>query len=276
MSDHGFTSSFSVRTDVRYCPNGRSADGGVLFITELREGRVSVTELARAHDVTVETIRRDLTVLERAGALRKIHGGALPAPVLAAPETGVLQRERDHAEAKARIARAALAALDPHEGAALLIDSGTTTGAFARLLPEHLDLTVLTNSVLIAAALAARPGCRVHIIGGLVRGLTQAAVGPEALAQLAPLRADIAVMGSNGLTARHGLSTPDPDEAAVKRAMVASAHRVVALVDASKIGQEHLVSFADADDVDLLVTDATITGHLAARLTDSGTEVIPA
>ena len=241
-----------------------------------REGRVSVTELARAHDVTVETIRRDLTVLDRAGALRKIHGGALPAPVLAAPETGVLQREQDHAEAKARIARAALAALDPHEGAALLIDSGTTTGAFARLLPEHLDLTVLTNSVLIAAALAARPGCRVHIIGGLVRGLTQAAVGPEALAQLAPLRADIAVMGSNGLTARHGLSTPDPDEAAVKRAMVASAHRVVALVDASKIGQEHLVSFADADDVDLLVTDATITGHLAARLTDSGTEVIPA
>ena len=75
-----------------------------------REGRVSVTELARDHDVTVETIRRDLAVLDRAGALRKIHGGALPAPVLAAPETGVLQRERDHAEAKARIARAALAA----------------------------------------------------------------------------------------------------------------------------------------------------------------------
>ena len=82
-----------------------------------REGRVSVTELARDHDVTVETIRRDLAVLDRAGALRKIHGGALPAPVLAAPETGVLQRERDHAEAKARIARAALTALDPREGA---------------------------------------------------------------------------------------------------------------------------------------------------------------
>ena len=96
------------------------------------------------------------------------------------------------------------------------------------------------------------------------------------LAALASLRADIAVMGSNGLTAQHGLSTPDPDEAAVKRAMVASARRVAALVDASKIGQEHLVSFAGTDDVDLLVTDATITGHLAARLTDSGTEVIPA
>lgn len=241
---------------------------GRILAALAREGRVSVAELARDHDVTVETIRRDLAALDRAGALRKIHGGALPAPVLAAPETGVLQRERDHAEARA--------ALDPHEGAALLIDSGTTTGAFARLLPEHLDLTVLTNSVLIAAALAARPGCRVHIIGGRVRGLTQAAVGPEALARLASLRADIAVMGSNGLTAQHGLSTPDPDEAAVKRAMVASARRVVALVDASKVGQEHLVSFAGTDDVDLLVTDATITGHLAARLTDSGTEVIPA
>ena len=218
---------------------------GRILAALAREGRVSVAELARDHDVTVETIRRDLAALDRAGALRKIHGGAL-------------------------------AALDPHEGAALLIDSGTTTGAFARLLPEHLDLTVLTNSVLIAAALAARPGCRVHIIGGRVRGLTQAAVGPEALARLASLRADIAVMGSNGLTAQHGLSTPDPDEAAVKRAMIRAAKQVIVLADASKVGQEHLVSFAGTDDVDLLVTDATITGHLAARLTDSGTEVIPA
>lgn len=239
-----------------------------------REGRVSVTELARDHDVTVETIRRDLAVLDRAGALRKIHGGALPAPVLAAPETGVLQRERDHAEAKARIARAALAALDLREGAALLIDSGTTTGAFARLLPEHLGLTVLTNSVLIAAALAARPGCRVHIIGGQVRGLTQAAVGPEALAQLASLRTDIAVMGSNGLTAQHGLSTPDPDEAAVKRAMIGAARCVVALADATKLGQEHLVSFADLADVDLLVTDSPPPASIAAHLATLGTEVI--
>ena len=247
---------------------------GRILAALAREGRVSVAELARDHDVTVETIRRDLAALDRAGALRKIHGGALPAPVLAAPETGVLQRERDHAEAKARIARAALAALDPHEGAALLIDSGTTTGAFARLLPEHLDLTVLTNSVLIAAALAARPGCRVHIIGGRVRGLTQAAVGPEALARLASLRADIAVMGSNGLTAQHGLSTPDPDEAAVKRAMVRAAKHVVVLADATKVGQEHLVSFADLADIDLLVTDSPLPTAIATPLTTLGTEVV--
>ncbi|MDO4259492.1 MAG: DeoR/GlpR family DNA-binding transcription regulator [Actinomycetaceae bacterium] len=241
-----------------------------------RQGRVSVIELAATHKVTVETIRRDLTALDQAGALRKIRGGAVVAPALATPETGVTQREITHAEAKARIASAALAALDLRPGATLLIDSGTTTGAFARFLPDDLDLLVLTNSVLIAATLAPRPGCQVRIIGGHVRGLTQAAVGPEALLQLASLRADYAILGSNGLTAQHGLSTPDPDEAAVKRAMVSAGRRVAALIDASKIGQEHLISFADTDNVDLLVTDAVITGSLATHLHDSGCEVIPA
>ena len=81
---------------------------------------------------------------------------------------------------------------------------------------------------------------------------------------------------ANGLSAHHGLSTPDPDEATVKRAMVRSARRVVALADASKIGQEHLVSFARLDEVDLLVTDVEPPHDLTAQLTITGTEVLVA
>ena len=83
-------------------------------------------------------------------------------------------------------------------------------------------------------------------------------------------------MGTNGLSAEHGLSTPDPDEAAVKTAMVRAARRVVVLADATKIGQEHLVSFADLTNVDLLVTDAAPATALSHRLTDTGTEVLTA
>ena len=115
-----------------------------------------------------------------------------------------------------------------------------------------------------------------RILGGQLRGLTQAAVGPEAVEALSTLRVDVAVLGANGLSAAHGLSTPDPDEATVKRAMVRSARQVVALVDSTKIGQEHLVSFASLDDIDLLVTDVELPPALIDQLAATETEVLVA
>ena len=141
-------------------------------------GRVLVAELAEHFDVTPETIRRDLAALDRNGSLRKVHGGAIPAPAL--PETGVTQREQVNICAKQAIARAALERLDPEPGTTLLVDAGTTTGAAARLLPAEGDLTIITNSVLTAASLTAAGHTRVRILGGQLRGLTQAAVGPGA------------------------------------------------------------------------------------------------
>ena len=237
-------------------------------------GRVLVAELAERFDVTPETIRRDLTALDRCGALRKVHGGAIPAPAL--PETGVAQREQVNTSAKQSIARAALERLGPEPGTTVLVDAGTTTGALARLLPTDRELTIITNSVLTAASLAAVGHTRVRILGGQLRGLTQAAVGSEAVEALSALRVDVALLGANGVSAAHGLSTPDPDEANVKRAMVRSARQVVALVDSTKIGQEHLVSFASLADVDLLVTDVELPPALTEQLATTETEVLVA
>ena len=237
-------------------------------------GRVLVAELAERFDVTPETIRRDLTALDRCGALRKVHGGAIPASAL--PETGVTQREQVNTSAKQSIARAALERLGPEPGTTVLVDAGTTTGALARLLPTDRELTIITNSVLTAASLAAVGHTRVRILGGQLRGLTQAAVGSEAVEALSALRVDVALLGANGVSAAHGLSTPDPDEATVKRAMVRSARQVVALVDSTKIGQEHLVSFASLADVDLLVTDVELPPALTEQLATTETEVLVA
>ena len=239
-----------------------------------RDGRVTVSDLAVDFEVTVETVRRDLTALDRRGALRKVHGGAVAATVRATPETDVAERELVGSAAKRAIALAALPRLPLRRGSTLLLDSGTTVGALARHLPRGLDLTVLTDSVLTAAHLAGRDDLTVRILGGQVRGLTQAAVGPEALATLASIRVDVAVMGTNGLTAEHGLSTPDPDEAAVKRSMIHAAGHVAVLTDAAKIGQEHLISFADLDDVDLLVTDSPLPAPIASLLATAETEVV--
>ena len=90
------------------------------------------------------------------------------------------------------------------------------------------------------------------------------------------LRVDVAFIGANGISVRHGLSTPDPDEAAVKRAMVDSANFVVVVADSSKVGREEFVSFAALDRVDVLVTDSEISSGDRRLLADNGLEVVVA
>ncbi|MGH3949876.1 MAG: DeoR/GlpR family DNA-binding transcription regulator, partial [Pseudonocardiaceae bacterium] len=117
------------------------------------EGRVDVGALAVAFDVTTETIRRDLTTLERHGVLRKVHGGAIPVERLGF-EPGLATRDAVMTSEKERIAKAALAEL-PAEGAVLL-DAGTTTARMAEVLPNDRELTVVTNALPIASTLAGR------------------------------------------------------------------------------------------------------------------------
>ena len=115
-----------------------------------------------------------------------------------------------------------------------------------------------------------------HLLPGRVRAATQAAVGHSTVEAIGQLRADLAFLGTNGISLRHGLSTPDPEEAATKRALAAGAERVVVLADASKVGQERTVRFADLDDVDVLVTDDAIDTADAKAFEAAGLEVVRA
>lgn len=237
------------------------------------QGRASVAELAQVYAVTTETVRRDLAVLDRAGVLRRVHGGAVPARALHLVEPSVDQRESTRAGPKQAIARAA-AEFIPQSGSSVLFDAGTTTARVAALLPADRDLLVVTNSVPIAARAATSGRVSWQLLGGRVRGLTGAAVGEQAVRTLESLRIDVAFIGANGITIRHGLSTPDPDEAAVKHAMVGCANFVVVVADSSKIGHEDLVSFAPIDAIDVLVTDAELRPTDRTALTERGVEVI--
>lgn len=239
----------------------------------IAQGRASVTELAQAYDVTTETVRRDLAVLDRAGVLRRVHGGAVPTRALHLVEPSVDEREATRARHKHAIAHAAVEYL-PRSGATVLFDAGTTTSRLAALLPSDRDLLAVTNSIPIAARLAG--SVSLQMLGGRVRGLTQACVGEQAVSTLDSLRIDVAFLGANGISLRHGLSTPDPDEAAVKRAMVKCANFVVVLADSSKIGREEFVSFAPIESVDVLVTDSEISERDRAGLADEGLEVVVA
>jgi DeoR family transcriptional regulator, fructose operon transcriptional repressor len=241
----------------------------------MARGRASVAELAEAYAVTTETVRRDLAVLDRAGVLHRVHGGAVPARALHVVESGVTERESTRTGFKDVIARAA-ADYFPQGGGSVLFDAGTTTARVAALLPADRELTVVTNSVPIAARVSVMPGVTLQLLGGRVRGLTQAAVGEQTLRVLDTLRVDIAFVGTNGISVNHGLSTPDSEEAAVKRAMVKCANCVVAVADSSKIGREELVSFAPIRSVNVLVTDAEIREADRTQLAGHGVEVVRA
>ena len=243
--------------------------------TVMSQGRASVADLAQAYDVTTETVRRDLAVLDRAGLLRRVHGGAVPVRALHLVEPSVDERESTRAGHKHAIASAA-ADFIPQSGATVLFDAGTTTARVAALLPPDRELLIVTNSVPIAARLASLTSVSLQLLGGQVRGLTQATVGERAVGMLESLRVDIAFIGTNGISVRHGLSTPDPGEAAVKRAMVGCANFVVVVADSSKIGREEFVSFAPIDRVDVLVTDSEITPEDRAALTEHGVDVVVA
>jgi len=239
----------------------------------ISKGRASVTELAQTYDVTTETVRRDLAALDKAGVVRRVHGGAVPARALHLVEPGVGERESTRSDFKDAIAAAAIDYV-PRTGASMLLDAGTTTARIAALLPTDRELVVVTNSVPIAARLAASNSVSLQLLGGRVRGVTQAAVGEQTLRVLDSIRVDIAFIGTNAISVRHGLSTPDSEEAAVKRAMVRSANYVVVAADSSKVGREDFVSFAPISSVDTLITDTELDDADRHLLTEQGVEVV--
>ena len=243
------------------------------LVTE--QGRLSVAAIAERFDVTTETVRRDLSVLERMGLLRRVHGGAVPASSLAVIESGLGERDQANTAQKELVAKAALEQLPP-PGGTVLLDAGSTTGRFASMLPRDHRLTVITHAVPIAARLAVHPQIELHLLPGRVRTTTQAAVGAETVTALQHLRVDVAFLGTNGITVEHGLSTPDHDEAAAKRAMVSAARRVVCLTDASKVGTEAALRFAALDEIDVLVTDSGIDAADREAFEAAGPEVVVA
>jgi DeoR/GlpR family transcriptional regulator of sugar metabolism len=215
-------------------------------------GAVSLRELAQAVRSSEVTVRRDLRALAAEGLLNRHHGGAtLP---------GELSREPTHSQ-KAQVASveksviADLAASLVEDGDAIVVGPGTTTQEFARRLTRKTELAVVTNSLLVAQALAGSPRVEVVLTGGTLRGSIHALVGSAAEQSLAGLRVRRAFISGNGLSAERGLSTPNLQVASVDRALAAAAEEVVVLADHTKIGIDTMVQTVATEQIDHLVTD---------------------
>lgn len=234
----------------------------ILALLEKRQ-QASVSELSALLLVSPATIRRDLADLEKLGQVTRVHGGAILSEQYASQmhEQTINEKQSLHQEEKQVIAQQA--ALQVRGGETIYLDAGTTTACLIPLLAQVVPkVTVVTNSVNHAAKLADL-SVAVMVIGGSVKLATNAVIGSNAVQQIQQLQFDRSFLGINGVTAEAGLTTPDMEEAAMKRAVMAQSRKNYVLADASKIGAVNFVKVNDVNEA-VLVTNHTDQSELEA------------
>ncbi len=236
----------------------------------LEKGRVEVADLADRFGVTTETVRRDLSDLQTQQILRRVHGGAVPWQEVGF-EPLLSVRNDLHDSEKRRLAQRALEELPV--GGSIIIDSGSTLLRLAAAIPATCELRVVTNSIAIAQVLAEHRSGEVVVIGGQVRKNTLAMVDAEAVASVERMRVHTLFISSDAFTPETGLTTPYPEEAALKSTMIRAANRVVAMVDHSKVGRDEFIRFARWSDVDMLITNHEVDPDVVRSIEAQGTAV---
>lgn len=232
--------------------------------------RVDVQGLIQALQVSESTIRRDLKELEESNLLKRTHGGAIPLHNVNFEPT-FLEKEISNGEFKKAIAEAAVEMIQ--DGDVILLDSGTTMLYLAKELKRFNKLTVVTNAVPLAQELQLYGGIELILLGGTLRKGVLSLVGPFTEQILNMIHVDKAFIATNAIHVEEGLSTPNIDEASIKRKMIASAKKSILLSDSSKIGELKLVRFAGLSDIDLFITDSGVSEDSLSEFKRNGLEV---
>ncbi|MEY8880924.1 DeoR/GlpR family DNA-binding transcription regulator [Donghicola sp. XS_ASV15] len=230
------------------------------------EGEVSVDTLAEIYGVSVETIRRDLARLSEEGHVRKVHGGAKPARLHSEPSFA--ERMTEDTDEKRVIGQKLRSEIKP--GDTLFMDTGSSTLLACEALLDLPDLTVITNSVLIAQKLYAAPRVKLFLLGGAFAGGNQQTVGAMVIEQIEKFQADHAVMTLTGLDEDAGVTFSDHHEADIARAILRRSENVMFLAHASKYGRRAGFRACDLTEIDTLLTMTPPPEPLAAALQAAG------
>ncbi len=236
-----------------------------------RDGRLVAKDVAAELGVTEDSVRRDLRELAAAGLCQRVYGGALPvSPAVVDYAT----RSAVSVESKQRVAAAAVRLIQP--GSTVLLDGGTTTLAVARALPSDLTLTVVTHSPTIAAALVDHPTVEVYVLGGKLFKHSAVTCGAAASEAAQLVQADLLLLGVTGVHPEAGLTTGDPDEAAMKRTLAGRAADTYVLASSEKIGAASPFTVLPMADITGIVTDAAPEHPVLTQLRRTGTPILDA
>ncbi|CAI0708684.1 transcriptional repressor AgaR [Serratia liquefaciens] len=243
-----------------------------LIIDQLcREGSVRVEQLSAHFSVSSVTIRSDLRQLEKSGCAVRAYGGAMLNKQFAF-DRPLQDKGRINRDVKYAIACAAAELVN--DGDAIILDSGSTTSQMAQQLVGKKDLVVMTNALNIAFELANNEQVDLMVVGGSVRRKSWSLYGPAAEQHMRQFRFDKLFLGVDGFDLLSGITTPDPGEAQLNRAMCDVAREVIAVADASKFGRTSFCMIREIGQIQRLVTDSRIPENYLHALKHLGVDVI--
>jgi DeoR family glycerol-3-phosphate regulon repressor len=233
------------------------------------EGRVVVEDLAQRFDVTLQTIRRDLTELADSGYLDRVHGGAVPRTGVT--NFGYEERRRLNEVAKAAIARACAAAIP--NNCSIIINLGTSTEAVARELLNHRNITVITNNMNVANILVANPSSEVMVAGGALRRSDGGLVGELTTHFFEQFKVDVAIIGASAMDSDGDLLDYDLAEVRVAKAIIRQARRTFLVCDHSKLARSAPVRLASLREISEVFTDKPLPDELNQRCLEWQTKI---
>jgi DeoR/GlpR family transcriptional regulator of sugar metabolism len=233
-----------------------------------RQGIVRVDDLSEEFGVSVITIRRDLDILEKKGIVERTHGGAMKTNHLNS-ESAYSEKRNTNTTIKQAIGAKTASLID--EGEALLINSGTTTAEVIKALQFKKHVRVITNNVAVVRDLHPDASLDVIFTGGSYRSTTCCVVGEFADLMLENIHASKTILGVDGLSFKHGLTSSNYQEALISRKMIQhSQGPVIIVTDYSKIGKITNFSIAPLDRISAVVTDTRMTHDISQEFENAG------
>ena len=243
------------------------------MVTE--KGQVYVSDLVEMFNVSEVSIRRDLTLLEESKRLKRVHGGAIPIPGSFRTDS-FEEKQKLHNDAKARIGQFAASLIQ--QGDIILLDSGTTTLEIVRNIPPSLRVSnminMVSNSMPLSQEVLSWPSPNLTVLGGIYLPDYQATVGPQTLSQLQELTADVAFLGTDGLTLEGGATTANVLMAEVDRMMADHAGKTVLVTDSSKFGRKGFVPVKKVSAYQTIITDKDAPMDMVNAIRAMGVEVL--
>ncbi len=233
---------------------------------------ITNAELMEHFGISIETLRRDLSALERQGVLERVYGGAVQRKAVP-QEPGYTNRERQHTEEKLAIARFAETLLAQND--TVYFDNGTSVLYLAHQLTGEKRITAITNTLRIAAVLADQAKADVIMLGGSLRPKELCVSGSDAKEQLARFNIDKAIIGIGGINAE-GVTDFHYEEAALRRQVIKNARQIIALADYSKFSIHALHNICAIEDIDILVTDTAAPKEILEQIKGKGVQVFVA
>jgi len=238
-------------------------------------GKLTVAEISEAFEVSEATVRSDLSALAERNLIRRVHGGAMRAQPVATSEAPIMHRLEQRADVKRRIGQAAARLI--RDGETVLLMGGSTGMAVARELGSHANLTLVTDSLMVANELIRQGIHTVMLLGGTIDPNEFAVRGTLSRLVLSELQVDKVILGTKAVSPQRGLSAESAEEAELFRACIQAGHHIILVTDSSKFHQSALVRIAPIDVLDTVVTDAGVSDEIVEILQERGVfvELVP-